>query len=45
MAMKAGAKAVTSIPLEALKWAVQLRGGTYSAVREVSDIDNPFTKR
>jgi hypothetical protein len=45
IAMKDAATAVRSIPLEALNWAVQLRGGTYAAVHEVSDTNNPFTRR
>lgn len=45
IAIKGAANAIKTIPLEALAWAVHLRGGTFAAVREVSDVNNPFTKR
>jgi hypothetical protein len=45
IAIKRAARVLKEIPSEALNWSVQLRSGTYAAVREVRDINNPFTKR
>lgn len=39
------AKAIRTMTLEPLRWAVQLRGGTFAAVPNVTDLDNPVHSR
>ena len=39
------AKAIKTMPLEPLRWAVQLRSGTFAAVPNVTDLQNPVHTR